>query len=190
MPPIRTSSSTPLPSYRAPRRARPRRVTLPPGLVVTVKLVDAIDSQTAHVGDAVTARVEADVTVKHRTWLPAGAILNGRIRRLEQFANPGESVLLGLEFTDFSSEGRRGLFIADFQQSDAGTRVQAAMRAPSASTNYTTLMRGGILASTTVEEFTNQELPGVATLRFPSKSFRLPAGTRMVWKTKDLSAHR
>ena len=150
-------------------------VTLPQGLTVAIKLLTPLDSETACVGDAITARVEAAVTARRRTWLPAGALLSGRIRRLEQFASPSESVLLGLEFTDFSFAGSRGLFFADFQQSDAGTRLQS----PSVHTNWTTLLHGGILESTSIEEFTNQELPGVATFHFPGKTGRLPAGTRM-----------
>ncbi len=57
-------------------------------------------------------------------------------------------------------------------------------------TNYTALLHGGILAASEVEEFTSQELPGVVTFHFLGKTGRLPAGTEMVWKTKELRSGR
>ena len=165
-------------------------VTLPAGLVVPVQLMTTIDSQSARVGDAISARVESDVNARHQTWLPSGAMLNGRIRRLEQFSSPTRSVLLGLEFTDFSYDGRRGLFLADFQRSDARIDTETALKAPSANTNYTTLLYFGVLVGTEIEQFTNLELPGVVMFHFPGKTARLPAGTEMIWKTKELSSKR
>jgi hypothetical protein len=165
-------------------------VTLPPRLMVVVHLTAPIDSKSARVGDAISARVAADVSARHQTWLPAGAILNGRIRRLEQFTSPSESLLLGLEFTNFSYAGRTGLFLADFQRSKAGVQAEGVLKAPSVTTNYTALLHGGILAATEVEEFTSQELAGVVTFHFSGKTGRLPAGTEMVWKTKELQVGR
>jgi hypothetical protein len=171
------------PPERASAASRPEATGLPAGLMVSAVLVTPIDSQTARVGDAISARVDSNVTAKRKTWLPAGTILNGRIRRLERFTNPADSVLIGLELTDFAYEGARGLFFADLQQREGATHLTS----PKVATSWTNLMKGGMVESTTVEEFTTLELPGTATFSFPGKTCRLEAGTRMVWKTRELS---
>lgn len=79
-------------------------ITLPPGLMIATRLVTAVDATAARVGDPVSARVETAASARHRVWLPEGAILHGRVRRVEKFASPAESVLIGLEFTGFSFE--------------------------------------------------------------------------------------
>jgi len=165
-------------------------VVLPGGLLIPLKLLTAIDSRTARVGDAISAVVETAVGTKRRTWLPIGTVVNGRIRRLEEFVSPSGSVLLGLEFTDFSNDDHRGLFFADFQPSDNSKQVQTILKAPSINTSWTTLLHGGGIENVSIEEFTNVELPGVATFNFSGRSCVLPAGTRMLWRTKELGARQ
>jgi hypothetical protein len=164
-------------------------VVLPPDVLLAARLVQPIDSKTVRVGDAISARVEVKVTAKHRTLLPIGAVLNGRIRRVEKFVSPGPSVLLALEFTDFSFENSRGLLFADFQRSSAGIPAQATFPLASVSSYRIYLLRLGHEDSTSIEEFTNRELPGVATFYCAGTTCRLPAGTEMIWKTRPFTTH-
>ncbi len=162
-------------------------VVLPPGVFVTARLVQPIDSKTARVGDAIAARVDVAVTAKHSTLLPVGTVLNGRIRRVDKFANPSPCVLLALEFTNFSFENSRGLLLADFQRSSAGMPAQAAFPLASVGSYRIYLMRLVHENSTSIEEFTNRELPGVANFYCAGSTCRLASGTEMIWKIRTFT---
>jgi hypothetical protein len=164
-------------------------VVLPPGVLITARLATAVDSESVRVGDSITARIEVPVKVKHRLLVPAGAVLNGRIRRVEKFVRPSTFVLLALEFTEFWFENSRGPLFAEFQRSDAGTTAQAEFPLASVNSYRISLLQLGHEDSTSVEEFTNRELPGVATFYCAGDRCRLPAGTEMIWETRALTAH-
>jgi hypothetical protein len=53
-------------------------------------------------------------------------------------------------------------------------------------TEFLSLLSGGMLETTSIEEFSNVELPGVAVLALPGKTRELPAGTQLVWRTRRL----
>lgn len=56
---------------------------LPPGLAVSLAFTAPIDSDTAAAGDSISATVTEDVVKGSKAWVPAGAVVTGRIIRME-----------------------------------------------------------------------------------------------------------
>ncbi|PYT23461.1 MAG: hypothetical protein DMG58_27995, partial [Acidobacteria bacterium] len=88
-------------------------ISLPPGLRLPVRLAHAIESQSAAVGDAISANVESSVEQKGTAGIPKGAVLRGRIRRFERDSTPTDHYIVGLEFTDLEFPGYHARFFGD-----------------------------------------------------------------------------
>jgi hypothetical protein len=89
------------------------RVTLPIGLPVTLALEGPIDTATAAAGDPVDARV---VKAVHRPGsneelVPAGAVVRGRIRRVEHHLLPSPFFRIVLAFNRVESKGAISPFV-------------------------------------------------------------------------------
>jgi hypothetical protein len=130
---------------------------LPAGLAVTVKVHTAITGALA-VGALVEGTVEGNVTHKKQVVLPAGSVVRGRVRRLEDRSG---SFAISLEFTDVEAGETRYRFFADLQSVE-GVPVQR---------------RAGNLVSE----------PGVASFVVEGPRLELAAGFRMVWKTRTVA---
>lgn len=83
----------------------PTRQRVPAGLSVRSTMITPIDSRTSFAGDAVEARVLDPVKHGKRVVIPKGAVLRGRIVRLEQQYLPGVSVKLSLRFDSVEFNG-------------------------------------------------------------------------------------
>jgi hypothetical protein len=57
------------------------RVTIPSGTVVTIRMIDSIDSSRNHAGDLFAASVESPVVVENRVVIPRGS--DARVRLVE-----------------------------------------------------------------------------------------------------------
>jgi len=90
------------------------RVTLPIGLPVTLALAGPIDTATAAAGDPVAANVVKPVRRPGSTeaLIPAGAIVRGRIRRVEHHLLPRPYFLLRLAFNRVEVQGVVSSFVA------------------------------------------------------------------------------
>jgi hypothetical protein len=121
----------------------------PAGVSIVVALAAPITGTEA-VGAPVEGRIAATVTVKGRTIVPEGAIVRGRIRRIEPR-------LVAIEFTEIETGEVPARFFADLESVDPPAAV-----APR----------------------TGGDLPGVGSISTPK--LPLPAGFRMVWRTKGL----
>jgi hypothetical protein len=150
---------------------------VPAFLPVTLLLTTPISDGTP-VGTMIEAKVAGDVRHKGKVVIAGGAIVQGRIRRLEQFReSPWKEFLVGLEFTEVGAvEGRRR-FYADFVRMEKNPKVRPAPpeRIPvpgprPGQERYLVL----------------PDLPGVASVFVSGKSFTIPAGFRMVWRTRGL----
>ena len=133
---------------------------LPAGLRLRVRLESELDLETAGAGDLVTARLEADAASFGPLVVPKGALLRGRIRRLEKQASPGKPVLVHLEFTEIEFGGRRMEFYGRLESvhSSPGVRWK---RDP------------------------GPEVLGAVTLELSAGRRKLPQGLEMVWQTRD-----
>lgn len=79
-------------------------VPLPDDFEITALLETAIDSDTAAIGDQISARVQQAIRVKGATVVPKNSVLQGRIVRLEVV---GRRRYLDFVLTHFDVDGRR-----------------------------------------------------------------------------------
>ena len=151
------------------------RVAVPPFLEVTMLLSTTVSDQDA-VGTLIEGRVSGNVMHKGKIAVPDGAIVHGRIRRLERY--PDKEVYgVGLEFSEVESQGEPAPFYADLVRLDKDPRIEAAL-----TRRIFVPRRGGLgLAQ---EEITLPELPGVASFFVKGPTFTLTKGFRMLWRTR------
>jgi hypothetical protein len=161
-------------------------LVLPGGLTISLRLVKAIEAQSAGVGDAVTATVTNEVRDKQRVWLPKGATVEGRIRRLERRDETTPYVLVGLEFSDVEAGSDRFQFTAQMQS--VRTTVGLAMNHQDRQVTRQMDLPSGFSSAGTVEtrirERFDQDLPGVGYLYLSASPFVVPKGLETIWKTE------
>jgi len=97
----------------APQAAGRGRVALPIGLPVTLALTAAIDTSTAAAGDPVDAKVVKGVRRpgSSEDLVPAGAIVRGRIRRVEHHLLPSPYFRIVLAFNRVEVSGAISPFV-------------------------------------------------------------------------------
>jgi hypothetical protein len=66
------SAATPAPAP-APAAPRPRTVQVPAGSIVTVRMIDSVDSATNHAGEIFRASLDAPIVVDNEVIVPSGA---------------------------------------------------------------------------------------------------------------------
>jgi hypothetical protein len=98
----------------APGKSRP---PLPRGLDVDLRLIDRIDTETSAMGDPVTAAVVRDVHAggSKEILIPAGAVVHGRINRMEHHLIPSEYLVIGLSLQSLEMGGESLPFNARLQ---------------------------------------------------------------------------
>jgi hypothetical protein len=106
-------------------------------------------------GAPVEAVVAGDVKSKSAILIPDGARVHGRLRRLESSAETGDAYTVSLEFIAIETSNAQVRFFADLQQAEGAQSIS-----PPA-------------------------LPGVGVFVMKGAQFELPAGTKLVWKTRD-----
>jgi hypothetical protein len=136
-----------------------QNVTVPSNLLLPLRLDQPIDSGTAAQGDLVVAKVERDVRTNDGFLVPRGALVKGRIRRMEKFDQPRSHWVLAIELTAIEFDNRAGEMAGTLEHIDPvrATKVQL-VRALS---------------------------PGVGALRIDGGAFRLDRGFHMQWLTVD-----
>jgi hypothetical protein len=176
-----------LPSTTTPAPAVPlNEISLPQGVRLPVRLAHAIDSESAAVGDAVSAVVESRVEQKGGAVIPKGAVFRGRIRRFELYATPTDHYIVGLEFTDLEFPGYHARFFGDMESVEALPNLQWLLSTSRTKTLELGL-RGGVMTNSETEVYHAIPLPGVSTFFMEAKKFRLPEGLRMMWRTVSVT---
>jgi hypothetical protein len=101
-------------SRTAPATAGWARVPLPLGLPVTLALTEPIDTNLASAGDPVSAKVVKPIRRpgSNEQLIPAGAIVNGRIRRVEHHLLPTPYFRVVLAFNRLEMQGAVAPFFA------------------------------------------------------------------------------
>lgn len=145
-----------------------------PFLPVTLRLTTPITDESA-VGMLIEARVSGDVRQKGKVVLPDGAVVRGRIRRLEHYKE-GAEFIVGLEFTEVETNGGPLRFYADFLKMDPIPGIR-----PSISETVVVKTAGGFEMKP--QTITLTELPGVASFFVRGRPFAIPIGFRMYWRT-------
>jgi hypothetical protein len=172
--------ATPAAAAAIARPAPPMEGILPPDLGVTVALTAAIDNQAA-VGSLVEGKVVNNVVQKGKVLLRAGALVKGRIRRLEHYSEDGGYFILALEFTDVEVPDKNLRFYAELQDLDRTNGAEMTF-------STTKVQEGGTMNlnwynRTTVHVWTH-DVPGVGTFFVRGSHFQLPPGFKTVWKTQ------
>jgi hypothetical protein len=135
------------------------------------------------VGERITARVEAGIQEKSRLVVPAGALVSGRIRRLEAYREPEPFFVVGLEFTAVEFDGTRARFFAELR--DIGP-LEGLQRVLKFSRNRENPHAGFRVGHSGMENVLTPDIPGVGTVFLKGADFRLPPGLRMAWRTGRL----
>jgi hypothetical protein len=183
------ASVEPRPGERAPQGAV-AKFEVPAGLLLTMELATEIDSQKASVGDLITARLAADATRKGSVVVPKGAVVRGRIRRLERSMDGAPHFVVGLEFSDLEFGYRQARFFGRLESTQQIAGLSSILFASTGkSTQYGSVggVQGFAAHMSRTEKLFPQEIPGVGTFFMTGDRFRLPAGMRMVWRTVALT---
>lgn len=85
----------------------PRILVVPAGTKIDLALAGGVSSQTATVGQAVTAALAAPLSVDGRTAVPAGAVVTGRVTEVSALRRVGGRAHLALAFDAIEVDGRQ-----------------------------------------------------------------------------------
>lgn len=182
------------PALRNEAAAAPvERVELPAGVVLELRLETAIDSAKVRVGDAVTARLASDAVHKKKVLIPAGAVVTGRLRRLERSDEIKPHFVVGLEFAIIETGLTKARFYGELEsvQQVAGLARSLAM----GSTKSANFSGGMVVQSFRLETgsattLNFREIAGVGSFYMVGTQFTLPQGLKMVWKTLEQPKRR
>lgn len=155
--------------------------TLPPDLRISVALSAPLDDHAA-VGSLVQGKMVGSVMQKEKVLVPDGAMVTGRIRRLERHSDAGDYFIVALEFTRLETPGGDLRFYADLQDVDRAEGAEMVLN------NITRVESGASQSAawynTSSQRIWTQELPGVGTFFVRGSSFSLPSGFKTMWKTQ------
>ncbi len=132
---------------------------LPAGLELETRLETPIDSDRAAVGDPITARLAWAAKWRGREMVPKGAILSGRIHRLERPGGRAPYFVIGLEFRQLVFGNQRARFRGQLQAVGPIPGVPARQMMP-----------------------LPQQEAGVGVFVLRGTSLRLPRGARLAWR--------
>ena len=149
-------------------------IELPAGLFLEIALQTPIDSKTSAVGDLLEAKLQTNVIYQEKVLAPAGAVVRGRVRRLEKLRGWDNVFLVGLEFNELEFPNFRARFQARLR--DTEERPGLTWQLP-AGTPYGGIYQTGL-----------RELPNVSTFFVRRSRVQLPQGFRMVWRTTGAGA--
>jgi hypothetical protein len=150
---------------------------LPAGLSIDVKLRSSISSRMA-VGSRVMGEVARDVNVNSSLRISKGAIVRGRLRRMERYTSPYAYDVVALAFTEIESEGVLYRFSADL--TDMGSL-------PGMERSLTVEAQVKERGPSTVMARESINLPvqqGMAAFFVKGREMSVPPGFRTSWKTR------
>lgn len=157
----------PAPPPDAPAAApKAPAASLPALLRVTVELTTPISSGDI-VGTLIEGRIASNVSRKGKLVLAAGAVVHGRIRRLEHFDE--NTWIIGMEFTEVETPAGRQTFYADLLEMGASKVLKLA---------HGEITRAGLI------QIKLHDVPGVAAFFATGHTFTVPPGFRTVWRTR------
>ena len=108
---LQASSQPPPPPESAVTQAPappppPRKITIPAGTQLTVRLNDPLDSERNQVGDSFHATLGAPIVIDDETVIPSGADVVGHVVDVKSAGRFAGNSVLTLELTSFSVNGR------------------------------------------------------------------------------------
>ncbi|MBL8175877.1 MAG: hypothetical protein JNK48_14470 [Bryobacterales bacterium] len=162
------------PETSAAPRPAPRLLQLPPDLEFQLELRTPIEAGTTAVGDALEAFVVKDVKLKNTILLPKGAKITGRVWKLERLQTPSRTEwVAGLLFQRFA-----------FDHFYGELHARLVPPVPGSSSPWE---RVDSLRSHTIVREQPAASPRIGILNLKGERGKLPAGTRLYWRTLPLS---
>ena len=155
--------------------------TLPPALLIAVALSTPLDDHAA-VGSLIQGKLAGSVMQKGKVLVPDGALVTGRIRRLERYSDAGDYFIVALEFTRLETPGGTLRFYADLQ--DVDRREGAEMVFSSITRVESGAFGSAAWYNAHGQRIWTHEVPGVGTFFVRGSSFSLPPGFKTMWKTQ------
>jgi hypothetical protein len=138
-------------------------MAVPSKLLLLLQLDNPIDSATAAQGDLVRAKLERDVRTDDGVLIPRGALVTGRIRRMEKFDQPHPHWVFGVELTAIDFDSKIGEIAGTLEHIDPihGSDVRL------------------------ISNLGAEAMPGVGILRINGDRFLLDRTFHMQWRTID-----
>lgn len=99
-------AATPAVQTPPPPPAPPKKVTVPAGTQVTVRLSDPLDSERNQVGDSFHGTLGAPIVIDDQTVIPTGADVTGRVADVKSAGRLAGQSVLTLELTSLATNGR------------------------------------------------------------------------------------
>jgi hypothetical protein len=157
---------------------------LPPELRIVVALNAPLGDR-ATVGSLVEGRVASSVMQKGKVLIPDGALVKGRVRRMERYSDAGNYFIVGLEFTDIETLSARYRFYAELQDADRSEGVETRFSTARVEAGrFSDTSPGADWSRTDRVTISIHEVPGVGTFFVHGSRFSLPQGFKTIWKTQ------
>jgi hypothetical protein len=126
---------------------------------------------------------------KGKVLVPEGALVEGRIRRLERYSDAGDYFIVALEFTGLETPGGNLRFYADLQDVDRREGAEMVLDNTTRAEPGEFRSAGPRFNAVTWDNAYRQriwthEVPGVGTFFVRGPNFSLPPGFKTVWKTQ------
>ena len=112
-------------------------IVLPTGLDLNLALADDINADTIAAGDAIHATLSTDVKRKGKLLAPKGAVVLGRITRVQRF---NEFTALGMAFTDLYANGKHAGIEPEFDRLAMGSNGGVYFWMPTQGRQYPTVV--------------------------------------------------
>ena len=176
------------PPTENPKPAGMEDLQLAPGISISMELRRPI-SESAVEGDPVIAGVSADARFKNQVVIPKGALVRGRIRRMERYLKPVPHFIVGVEFIAIEAAPRRWIFHGSLERIDPVPGLSWFLSIGHARESRPQLLdpHNGLMewtwSSYKAETVYSADAPGTGTFFMQGTRFRLPAGLHMTWRT-------
>ena len=124
---------------------------------------------------------------KEKVLVPDGALVKGRIRRLERYSDAGDYFIVALEFTRLETPGGTCASTRTSRMSTAAKASKwrsATPRAWNGANSNGTGTNTMKWDNTDGQRIWTHEVPGVGTFFVRGSIFSLPPGFKTVWKTQ------
>ncbi len=170
---LRFDEAAPLETSAAPADPGP----LPLNLRVEMELDSDIEPEKAALGDSVSALVLKPARDGERIAIPAGAVLHGRLVRLDKDAAPFPHYVVGIEFHTLEAAGARTPFSATMQQAGPASALLKQQKSMDPVFTKKRTARFDILV--------REKQRGSGVLLWDARQPRIKRGLKMVWLTAE-----